>query len=180
MQTFLPYPSFTASAAVLDYRRLGKQRVECYQIHRALTAGGGWAHHPAVTMWRGSVVALLQYGADMCFAWRARGYTDNMLPYFTEALARADRFAVSLLAAGQDAVSNYYAGWKQPGQTVELVRPEGGVPVVPDALAWIQCARHEAFDAGDHTLYLGRVEAATVRDGDPLLYFRGRYRALAE
>ena len=49
-----------------------------------------------------------------------------------EAFGRVGRYAVSVLAAGQDAISNYYAGWKQPGQTVDLVRPEGGTPVVPD------------------------------------------------
>ena len=32
MQTFLPYPDFKQSAACLDYRRLGKQRVEGVQI----------------------------------------------------------------------------------------------------------------------------------------------------
>ena len=37
MQTFLPYPSFDASAKVLDYRRLGKQRVEAYQILNTIT-----------------------------------------------------------------------------------------------------------------------------------------------
>ncbi len=96
-----------------------------------------------------------------------------------DAFARVGRFAVSVLAAGQDAISNYYAGWKQPGQTVELARPDMGTPVVPDALAWIDCSLHAAVEAGDHTLFIGRVEGLTVRDGDPLLYFRGRYRELA-
>ena len=51
MQTFLPYPDFTASAAALDPRRLGKQRVEALQVLRGLTvAGYGWRHHPAVRM----------------------------------------------------------------------------------------------------------------------------------
>ena len=36
MQTFLPYPDFTQSAKTLDYRRLGKQRVEAWQILNAL------------------------------------------------------------------------------------------------------------------------------------------------
>jgi hypothetical protein len=40
MQTFLPYPDFGATAAVLDARRLGKQRVETVQVLRALTVSG--------------------------------------------------------------------------------------------------------------------------------------------
>ncbi|WP_328777355.1 cytoplasmic protein [Streptomyces goshikiensis] len=49
MQTFLPFPSFHASAAVLDVRRLGKQRVEAVQVLRGLVVPGyGWRRHPAV------------------------------------------------------------------------------------------------------------------------------------
>lgn len=96
-----------------------------------------------------------------------------------ELLAQADRFTVNVLAAGQDAISNYYAGWRQPGQVVELGRTDSGADVVPGALAWIECERHAALDGGDHTLYLGRVVGLTVHDGDPLLYFRGKYRAFS-
>ena len=48
MQTFLPYSSFTQSAQALDYRRLGKQRVEAKQLILALTQPKyGWKNHPA-------------------------------------------------------------------------------------------------------------------------------------
>ena len=97
-----------------------------------------------------------------------------------DVFGRVGRFAVSVLATGQEAVSNYYAGWRQPGQVVELARPDMSTPVVPDALAWIDCALHQAVDAGDHTLYIGQVEGVTTRDGEPLIYFRGRYRAFAD
>lgn len=54
MQTFLPYPDFDDSARVLDYRRLGKQRVEARQILRAISGSTyGWQSHLAVRMWRG-------------------------------------------------------------------------------------------------------------------------------
>lgn len=79
MQTFLPYPSFTDSAAVLDRRRLGKQRVEALQILRALTTNpeSRWASHPAVKMWRGYEVALADYGLAICLEWKERGYADT-------------------------------------------------------------------------------------------------------
>ncbi|MEJ3653240.1 MSMEG_6728 family protein [Actinomycetes bacterium KLBMP 9759] len=78
MQTFLPYPDFAASAAVLDERRLGKQRVEALQVLRALTRQGyGWQHHPAVTMWRGYPEAVAAYGTAMCAEWVARGHPDT-------------------------------------------------------------------------------------------------------
>jgi hypothetical protein len=82
MQTFLPHPDFAASARCLDRQRLGKQRVEAWQILRALTDGGGWANHPAVKMWRGYEDCLRIYGYEMCVEWIRRGYRDTMLDRF--------------------------------------------------------------------------------------------------
>ena len=86
MQTFLPYKDFTLSAQCLDYRRLGKQRVEALQIFNALTGvptkSGreykGWKNHPAVTMWQGYEEALLLYKNKMIEEWILRGYNNTM------------------------------------------------------------------------------------------------------
>ncbi|HVE64739.1 MAG TPA: MSMEG_6728 family protein [Mycobacteriales bacterium] len=81
MQTFLPYPDLRASCAVLDDRRLGKQRVETFQILRALTwPTYAWKNHPAVRMWRGFVPGLVRYGVENCREWTRRGYADAVLP----------------------------------------------------------------------------------------------------
>jgi len=78
MQTFLPYEDFTKCAQVLDRQRLGKQRVECLQIAKALTDPDyGWQSHPAVTMWRGHLPAMLTYGVAICDEWIGRGYKDT-------------------------------------------------------------------------------------------------------
>lgn len=84
MQTFLPYPSFEETAIVLDYKRLGKQRVECKQILTALTEGKGWIHHPATKMWKGFESALIEYSIVICKEFRNRGYKDSLLEYFEE------------------------------------------------------------------------------------------------
>jgi len=61
MQTFLAYPDYKLSASVLDMKRLGKQRVEAWQIVQALTVPEyGWKNHPAVKMWRGHVPSLIE------------------------------------------------------------------------------------------------------------------------
>lgn len=78
MQTFLPYPDFEESLQTLDYRRLGKQRVEAYQIIRALRYGGGYSHHPAVKMWRGHLNALKLYYNYALDEWIRRGYKNRM------------------------------------------------------------------------------------------------------
>ena len=79
MQTFLPYKSYEKSAQVLDNKRLGKQRVECYQIVLALSDPTyGWQNHPAVKMWRGYSNSLIEYGIAICDEWIKRGYKDTL------------------------------------------------------------------------------------------------------
>lgn len=79
LQTFLPYDDFRKSAAVLDYRRLGKQRVECLQILNTLTGkSDGWKNHPAVRMWRGFECALAIYAKDVIDEWVRRGYRNTI------------------------------------------------------------------------------------------------------
>ena len=86
MQTFLPYKSFEKTAECLDYRRLGKQRVEALQIFNALTgvptksgkSYTGWLNHPAVIMWKGYEEALLLYKNKMIEEWILRGYNNTM------------------------------------------------------------------------------------------------------
>ena len=78
MQTFLPYPDFKKSLQTLDYRRLGKQRVEAYQILRAIKYGGGWQHHPVTKMWRNHINALKLYHNLCIDEWVRRGYKNSM------------------------------------------------------------------------------------------------------
>ncbi len=81
MQTFLPYKDFVKTAQCLDYRRLGKQRVEATQIYKIVSGErttGGWINHPAVLMWKGYVDALAFYQNIMIKEWIQRGYKNNM------------------------------------------------------------------------------------------------------
>ena len=78
MQTFLPYPDFSESAAHLDRKRLGKQRAETVQVLRGLTVPGyGWRRHPAVAMWAGYEEALVRYGLVTSEAWVRMGHADT-------------------------------------------------------------------------------------------------------
>lgn len=87
MQTFLPYKSFKDSAKCLDNKRLGKQRVEAYQILKILLGLGkknkngkaAWENHPATKMWKGYEPALFEYIKCVCLEWIGRGYKDTVL-----------------------------------------------------------------------------------------------------
>jgi hypothetical protein len=80
MQTFLPLPSFRKSLECLDYKRLGKQRVESMQILNCLhpESTSSWRHHPAVLMWKGYEPALQLYMNIAIETWVARGYKNTM------------------------------------------------------------------------------------------------------
>tara|TARA_R100000664_G_scaffold1217_8_gene3251 strand:+ start:3691 stop:4104 length:414 start_codon:yes stop_codon:yes gene_type:complete len=78
MQTFLPLESFSESAKVLDYKRLGKQRVEAKQILNALREKTGWKNHPATRMWEGYEPGLIFYMNTMIQEWIDRGYNNTM------------------------------------------------------------------------------------------------------
>jgi hypothetical protein len=85
MITFLPYSDFVKTATCLDYKRLGKQRVEAMMILKILlkmTPESRWKNHPAVKMWMGHEPALAEYGSVMCDEWRRRGYIDNLGIWF--------------------------------------------------------------------------------------------------
>ena len=81
MQTFLPYSNFNRSLNVLDWRRLGKQRVEAHQILNVLlerTDTKGWHNHPITRMWTGYESALKLYFNLCVQEWMRRGYNNNM------------------------------------------------------------------------------------------------------
>ena len=135
MQTFLPYPDFTRTAAVLDLRRLGKQRVEALQILRALTFDDyGWRSHPAVTMWVGYTEALVTYGAVMTQRWQESGFGDTVLPQLLEFLNRQPLRTQDELAA-DDALPPWIGhGDLHRSHQAALVRkdPEHYGPLFPE------------------------------------------------
>lgn len=87
MITFVVSESLAECAQALDYRRLGKQRVEAYQIWRALKGlSKGWRNHPATLAWEGHTCALAMYTNAMITEWVKRGYNNNMkyLPHCSQ------------------------------------------------------------------------------------------------
>lgn len=81
MQTFLPYPDYYKTVRCLDWRRLGKQRVEAHQILKTNLHGSRWKNHPAVLMWKGYEEALKKYMNCCIQEWIDRGYNNTMEIY---------------------------------------------------------------------------------------------------
>jgi len=92
------------------------------------------------------------------------------------------RFGVNVLAESQRVISEYYA---RPVHTHEHAEEEAGArfertaqgtPILCAALAYLECKLQSAQEAGDHTIFIAEVEDVVVRQGEPLLFFRGKYR----
>lgn len=97
-----------------------------------------------------------------------------------EGFASAEAFAVNILSAGQEALSNRFASEAEDGfEDLETEALATGSPILAGALAALDCRREAAHDAGDHQILIGRVAALRApRAADPLLYFRGAYAGL--
>ncbi len=94
---------------------------------------------------------------------------------------KAKYFGINVLGADQQELSDRFARKGQDrfgGLTWEAGKT--GVPLLPGALAQIECQAHERFTSGDHDILVGEMVGATVADGDSLIYFASRYRKLAE
>ena len=97
--------------------------------------------------------------------------------------ASAPGFTISILGSAHKEVSSRLAkSGEHSLDGVALMPTQLGPPALADALAVFECARENVWDAGDHAVLIGRVLRFARHDdaGAPLVYFRGRYGALAQ
>ncbi len=92
-------------------------------------------------------------------------------------IALTGRFCVNVLGADQLELCKRFAA-RADDKFAELAHGHSpsGLPVLDDAIAWIDCRIERVEDIGDHLLVVGEVEALARREeGTPLLFFRGQY-----
>jgi flavin reductase len=90
-------------------------------------------------------------------------------------------FAVNILAAHQQDVSNIFASSKYEDsrlQQVSWTEGETGAPLIDEGLASLECKVVSGHPEGSHTIYVGHVQAVHTTDAVPLLYYKGGYRSL--
>ena len=93
----------------------------------------------------------------------------------------ARHFGINVLTESQRDISDRFARkgedrfngtpWN-PGAT--------GVPLLPGALAAMECAVEQIVASGDHDIFIGRMLRAEVADGEPLVYYASGYRELQD
>jgi flavin reductase len=94
-----------------------------------------------------------------------------------KALDHVDRFGVSILAQGQEAISQHFAGQgvAEPDVCFEHL---SGVPVISGVSATIAAVVEARHDCGDHSLFIGRILAMRDEDRAPLVFHSGKYATL--
>ena len=100
------------------------------------------------------------------------------LQFFKESM----NFGVSILSEAQQEVSRLFAK-KDTLRPPELYfNGETGIPLIRDSLVTLECETMEVYPGGDHSIFLGKVQAAELHGAmqgtKPLLYFRGKYERL--
>lgn len=88
-------------------------------------------------------------------------------------------FTVNILAADQQEFSMIFAGQIKENKEVVFERLDGK-PVLSGSVVQIACEVSAEHVEGDHTLFIGKVTDIKIEDVEPLVFYSGRYRSLAE
>jgi flavin reductase (DIM6/NTAB) family NADH-FMN oxidoreductase RutF len=90
-------------------------------------------------------------------------------------------FAVNFLAEDQEQLSTRFATKGiEKFEGVPIRQGSIGVPLLEGAIGFIECKLVNGYEGGDHTIYVGEVQAASASGERPLLFFKGKYKKLPE
>jgi flavin reductase (DIM6/NTAB) family NADH-FMN oxidoreductase RutF len=96
-----------------------------------------------------------------------------------EHFLKSEFFAINILRENQQPLSTHFA---RPAEdrfgSVEWYPGDTGMPLIPEALATLECTVFQRLESGDHTIIVGEVVSAIRHEGRPLLYFSSSYQNL--
>jgi flavin reductase (DIM6/NTAB) family NADH-FMN oxidoreductase RutF len=107
----------------------------------------------------------------------------NKETYAHDLVLRSGVFAISMLGVGQEALSNRFAGL-DPTVTdrfegLSLITADTGSPLLPGAIAWLDCIVKSTHDTTTHTIFFGEVVfAGADPERAPLVYYNRGYHVL--
>lgn len=95
-------------------------------------------------------------------------------------LTEGGAFAISVLSSEDEDLAHRFAQgrWRDRFKGIELREAVTGSPILERALAWMDCRVTEVYEGGDHSIVVGEVVACDVREGEPLVFFRGKYHRM--
>lgn len=99
------------------------------------------------------------------------------------AVSRSGLFAINILTRDHAALARRFAGDRASKFDGVAITPGiTGSPLLTEALATCECQVVQTVPAGDHTIFVGRVQAASSSEEGaktPLVYYRGVYGSLS-
>lgn len=97
-----------------------------------------------------------------------------------DALEGCTHYAVNVLAADQEEISNRFAS-RADDRFAGLQWEEGlgGAPILPGCCAVFEVANTQRLPGGDHIVFIGEVQRCDRSELQPLIFFGGKYRTLA-
>ncbi len=103
----------------------------------------------------------------------------------TQLIVESKRFAISILGAHQEEVSSQFAGYTPLPEgedrfyKMEIITGQSGLPLLADAIAWLECDVYGIHDGGTHHVITGEVMYTHRKDDPvlPLVYHNRAYRA---
>jgi 3-hydroxy-9,10-secoandrosta-1,3,5(10)-triene-9,17-dione monooxygenase reductase component len=94
------------------------------------------------------------------------------------AMKESGAFVVNILDMQQQEIATRFVGnFSNRFDGLDLGRSLQGFPVLAGALAHFDCVVRDVHDGGDHDIVVGEVVSCVQRNGDPLLFYRGRFGA---
>jgi flavin reductase (DIM6/NTAB) family NADH-FMN oxidoreductase RutF len=89
-------------------------------------------------------------------------------------------YSINFLKQEQVGYSKFFAKQKlDEALDITFKKSEEGIPYIEDALTNLNCEVIETVEMGDHTVFFGEVKSLNVNEGEPLLFFKGKYSELA-
>jgi flavin reductase (DIM6/NTAB) family NADH-FMN oxidoreductase RutF len=149
--------SFATGITVVTARDPGAEGVGASDVGLTVNSFSSVSLEPPLVLW--------------CLARRAASFA---------AFERADHYAVHVLGAHQQALSQRFATHGiDRFAGLDLLRGPGDLPLLADCVTRFVCRIVERYAGGDHLILLGQVEYFETGEQPPLLYLRGRYRSVS-
>ena len=96
-----------------------------------------------------------------------------------DAYLQATHFSIHVLKAHQQRLAEHFALSDHTLYNgIEFEVSDDDVPILPDVLARFDCTTHRTYEAGDHFIVVGAIQAHRITEGEPLLFVNGDYTRL--
>lgn len=150
----------------------------------------------ALSRWASGVTVLTSYHGEQRVGITASSFSSLSLEpprilvcvakrlYTHQIINESGVFAVNILNTDQLEWGMLFAGMLPEREdrfaNIDVQTAVTGSPLLPGVLSWVDCRLAQAYDGGDHSIFVGDVVAAgTAGAGVPLLYYDRQWRGLA-